>query len=713
MKEWSKRGMIIFIGILFLVLTGPSMIYADVPQTIHYQGKLTDTAGTPVPDGDRTMVFRIYDAPVAGSLLWTETQTVTIGNGVYNVELGLFTPFPPGLFYGPLYLAVEVDGEKLDPRQALTSTPFAMTSELAQFAEDSDKLDSLDSTDFAFSGHSHKFSDLDGSATDAQIPNDITIDSAAHAGSADTALQAKNAELLDSLDSSYFAPLAHTHDAGDIVSGTLSKDRFSAHNDLSAEGYLGNASGDIAQNNSTLQTNLNSDMLDGQHAANFASSSHHHDSLYVNVTGDSMSSAGSSATLSVSNSGTGDGIYISDAGDDGLYVYGAGNDGIYVDNPGDDGLQIYNSGNDGIFIQNAGDDGIQIHSAARHGIIAYGGSDTGEYGGYFYGDSGVYGYSSETTETSYAVRGYLNNHHGYAIYGENGKGCGVYGKHTDPSYTAPAVYGENTGSGLGVYGKAQDGDGIKGEAIGVDDYDTGVKGEASYSGDVTNYGGYFTAAGSTGKAIYAYASNAGDYRNYGGYFWASGTYGRGIYAYGQEYAGYFYGDVKITGRVRDGLEIDGNLEIYTSDGATKVLELGTGLDYAEGFDVAQRDSCRVKPGDVLVIDPDNPGKLALSQLAYDTKVAGIVAGANSLGSGVRLGAGQFDHDVALAGRVYCNVDTTQSGIEPGDLLTTSPVPGYAMKASDYLRAQGAIIGKAMQKLEKGQKGQILVLVTLQ
>ncbi|HOM72181.1 MAG TPA: hypothetical protein PLP86_08040, partial [Armatimonadota bacterium] len=154
----------------------------------------------------------------------------------------------------------------------------------------------------------------------------------------------------------------------------------------------------------------------------------------------------------------------------------------------------------------------------------------------------------------------------------------------------------------------------------------------------------------------------------------------------------------------------GNVRIVSQISGNTVLELGEGLDYAEGFNVSDDD---IVPGTVLIIDPDNPGKLAISKKAYDTKVAGIVAGANQLGSGVRLGAGQFDHDVALAGRVYCNVDATTAGIEPGDLLTTSDVPGYAMKASDHTRAAGAILGKAMQRLEKGQKGQILVLVTLQ
>jgi hypothetical protein len=142
-----------------------------------------------------------------------------------------------------------------------------------------------------------------------------------------------------------------------------------------------------------------------------------------------------------------------------------------------------------------------------------------------------------------------------------------------------------------------------------------------------------------------------------------------------------------------------------------VLELGTGLDYAEGFNVA--GETRSEPGTVLVIDPVDAGQLRLSDTAYDTKVAGVVAGAKGLGSGVRLGAGQYDSNVALAGRVYCNVDTRYGAIQPGDLLTTSPTPGCAMKVTDPARAQGAVLGKAMEPLEAGRRGQILILVTLQ
>ena len=190
---------------------------------------------------------------------------------------------------------------------------------------------------------------------------------------------------------------------------------------------------------------------------------------------------------------------------------------------------------------------------------------------------------------------------------------------------------------------------------------------------------------------------------------STGNYGRlgtpshGVYGYagsGSAYAGYFNGKVRVKG----------NLDIWNA--TQKILELGEGLDYAEGFDVST-DERRVGPGTVLVIDPENPGELAISTRAYDRKVAGIVAGAKGLGSGVRLGGGEFDQDVALAGRVYCNVVATDQPIEPGDLLTTSDLEGFAMKIGDYTRAQGAILGKAMEPLAKGERGQILVLVTLQ
>jgi hypothetical protein len=64
------------------------------------------------------------------------------------------------------------------------------------------------------------------------------------------------------------------------------------------------------------------------------------------------------------------------------------------------------------------------------------------------------------------------------------------------------------------------------------------------------------------------------------------------------------------------------------------------------------------------------------------------------------------------GKVYCKVDAQYAPIEIGDLLTTSPTLGHAMKADDPAMAFGAVIGKALQSLSNGQ-GLIAIFVTLQ
>jgi hypothetical protein len=68
--------------------------------------------------------------------------------------------------------------------------------------------------------------------------------------------------------------------------------------------------------------------------------------------------------------------------------------------------------------------------------------------------------------------------------------------------------------------------------------------------------------------------------------------------------------------------------------------------------------------------------------------------------------------IALMGKVYCKVDAGYGAIEVGDLLTTSPFPGHAMKATDPLKSFGSVIGKALRPLEAGQS-LIPILIALQ
>jgi hypothetical protein len=137
-----------------------------------------------------------------------------------------------------------------------------------------------------------------------------------------------------------------------------------------------------------------------------------------------------------------------------------------------------------------------------------------------------------------------------------------------------------------------------------------------------------------------------------------------------------------------------------------------GADLAEPFHMS---TPKIGRGSVVVIDPENPGKLKLSTEAYDKRVAGIVSGANGVNPGIALqqqGVLEGGQNVALSGRVYVRADASSAAITPGDLLTTSDMAGHAMKVTDPARAQGAILGKAMGTLADGQ-GLVLVLVTLQ
>jgi hypothetical protein len=142
------------------------------------------------------------------------------------------------------------------------------------------------------------------------------------------------------------------------------------------------------------------------------------------------------------------------------------------------------------------------------------------------------------------------------------------------------------------------------------------------------------------------------------------------------------------------------------------LTIRGGCDLAEPFKMKEET---LDKGSVVVIDKEHPGQLQRSSHAYDKRVAGIVSGANGVNSGISLhqeGVLEGGQNVALSGRVYVLADAGNGEIEPGDLLTTSDIPGHAMKVTDPARSQGAILGKAMSGLKEG-KGMVLVLVTLQ
>jgi hypothetical protein len=277
---------------------------------------------------------------------------------------------------------------------------------------------------------------------------------------------------------------------------------------------------------------------------------------------------------------------------------------------------------------------------------------------------------------------------------------GVRGVATSASGVVVGVYGRATespaGTGIVGYGGATGGyftSTRPGGRAGVFDGDVSVNGKASIGAlDVGMVTGNLSLAGATSEAALGILSLSG---------WApEGLQPPTRFIVRRE------GTVGIgTANPQATLDVRGTTQ-------TRVLTITGGADIAEPFPLKEEE---IEKGSVVIIDDQHPGRLKRSTQAYDTRVAGIVSGANGINPGIALkqeGALDQGENVALTGRVYVQADASFGVIKPGDLLTTSDTPGHAMKVTDLGRAQGAILGKAMTALVEG-KGMVLVLVTLQ
>ena len=113
--------------VIFVFLLSLSYVFADVPQMINYQGKLTTASGGCLNDTVQ-MTFTIYADSLGVSDEWSETQAeVVVKEGIFNVLLGSVDTIPSAVFDGNIkYLGVQVGADpEMTPLKPMVSVPYA------------------------------------------------------------------------------------------------------------------------------------------------------------------------------------------------------------------------------------------------------------------------------------------------------------------------------------------------------------------------------------------------------------------------------------------------------------------------------------------------------------------------------------------------------------------------------------------------------------
>lgn len=385
-------------------------------------------------------------------------------------------------------------------------------------------------------------------------------------------------------------------------------------------------------------------------------------------------------------------------------------------------------GGSGVFGLTLAPDGVGVFGAnnsPEKGRGVQGNGPEAGIGGYSENGTGIVAFSKNgnglLTTTDAAAKSALfasNNSTGVVPEGGVPAGNGVFGLTTVNGGTG--VFGANNSSkGRGIQGNGPD--------AGVGGYSENGAGIIAFS---KNGDGLFATTDAAVKSALFAANNSKGDASLGGAPSGNGVFGlttvnggtgvfgannsskgRGVQGNGPDVGvgGYSENGVGILGQGKTAGRFEGNVHVtgnLTSDGDIFL----TNADFAEDFDII---GDAYDAGTVMVLSQN--GGLEGSTKAYDKKVAGILSGAGNYKPGIVL-----DHHtskngrqpLAMVGKAYCKVDADTIPIEIGDLLTTSDVPGHAMKATDCAKAFGTVIGKALQPMDKG-KGLIAVLVSLQ
>lgn len=113
--------------LFILILVFSRTIIPQVPQTLAYQGYLTNPSGNPV-DGSHTITFRLFENASGGTSIWSEEKSINVNRGFFATMLGDNTPFYLP-FNKQYYLAIKIGADpEMTPRVPLSSAAYAINS---------------------------------------------------------------------------------------------------------------------------------------------------------------------------------------------------------------------------------------------------------------------------------------------------------------------------------------------------------------------------------------------------------------------------------------------------------------------------------------------------------------------------------------------------------------------------------------------------------
>ena len=458
---------------------GVASLADEVVPLLQYQGRLTDPdTGEPVADGSHTMTFRLYETASGGSELWTETEDISVQNGVFSTLLGDQTPLDQDLFNGrELWLGIKVGADvEATPRQRVLPVAYALSLVPGAEISTTDDQPAL-------------------AVSSASSRSTLTVTNSA----------------MDGIHAS--------GGGGEWAAGVVGYGNSEAHG-MGVQGWSKATSGEgygvwgwsqtpegagvkgVGRGGSHGvygETDYDADWYEANGVTGYSiytmTAGVMGESVYGNgVFGLTTDPSTDSSAVVGWNQGEGNGV--TGLGDGAHGVYGwtghsAGGyeyAGVYGRSAHTETFGVLGTSDHGIAVLGRIEEPENTHSAT---IGQHFGSGPGVAGlsesnfgvcGYSNGRHGVYGETYADGFYEFAgVMGHSNYSHTFGVLGTSTYGIGVEGSVSNPENTNPAVTGWNTGGGPGVDGFSQN--------------DVGVRGDGG------TYGGYFVS--SSGQALFA------------------------------------------------------------------------------------------------------------------------------------------------------------------------------------------------------------------